>query len=350
MVFTTLGGGNPFETPLEAKAALFDAQIAPATQMPATRQGYWAAWRSFVTFMLIQGAVDQAFPATETAIKGFAMQLLMVGYAGASLTRFFEAILDRHRQHGASIGVCESRLRAWLTAMQKGLGMPKRDKFFILPMHIRCALQLPRDTLKHLRDVTMVVVGTVCALRCGELARLDTCDLLWDFDGVGTLAVLLWYRKNDGLKRGLFPRIGKGSTPGTCPLLLIREYVQRGRLQVSKQCTKKIWRRSACNACGRLFRNTTAGGARLADSGEGTLVNASVIDAAVKETLARVGVVPDKYSPVSMRRGGVSAALAAGVNETLWKLQSGHRSISWQNYADVVTRDQLYEFSNAFGL
>jgi hypothetical protein len=38
------------------------------------------------------------------------------------------------------------------------------------------------------------------------------------------------------------------------------------------------------------------------------------------------------------------------VNETLWKLQSGHRSISWQNYADVVTRDQLYEFSNAFGL
>jgi integrase len=274
----------------------------------------------------------------------------MVGYAGATLTRFFEAILDRHRQHGATIGVNESRLRAWLTAMQKGMGMPKRDKFFLLPMHIRCALQLPRDTLKHIRDVAMMVVGTMCALRCGELARLDVCDLLWDFDGVDTLAILLWYRKNDGMKRGLFPRIGRGTTEATCPITLLKEYVQRTGLRPSKRCTKGMWRRSACNACGRLFRNTTAGGTRIADSGEGDMVQRSVIATAVKESLARIGVVPDKFSPVSMRRGGVSAALAAGVNETLWKLQSGHRSISWQNYADVVTRDQLYEFSNAFGL
>ncbi len=88
----------------------------------------------------------------------------------------------------------------------------------------------------------------------------------------------------------------------------------------------------------------------MASSGEGDLIMRSVVAKAVKETLSRIGVVPDKFSPVSMRRGGVSAALAAGVNETLWKLQSGHRSVSWQNYADVVTREQLYEFSNAFGL
>ncbi len=88
----------------------------------------------------------------------------------------------------------------------------------------------------------------------------------------------------------------------------------------------------------------------MAGSGEGDMVLRGVVAKAVKETLARIGVVPDKFSPISMRRGGVSAALAAGVNETLWKLQSGHRSVSWQNYADVVTREQLYEFSNAFGL
>jgi hypothetical protein len=75
-----------------------------------------------------------------------------------------------------------------------------------------------------------------------------------------------------------------------------------------------------------------------------------VVRRAVKESLGRIGVAPDNYSPVSMRRGGVSAALAGGVNETLWKLQSGHRGVSWQNYADVVSRPQLYHFYESFGL
>ncbi len=79
-------------------------------------------------------------------------------------------------------------------------------------------------------------------------------------------------------------------------------------------------------------------------------VSRAIITTAVKECLGRIGVAPDNFSAVSMRRGGVSAAVAAGVNETLWKLQSGHRSIAWQHYADVVKRDQLYEFSKAFGL
>ncbi len=122
----------------------------------------------------------------------------------------------------------------------------------------------------------------------------------------------------------------------------------RAKLGVSSACTKKKWKRSACDACGRLFRNTTAAGREIGDGS--ALLAPSVVAKAVTESLERIGVVPDGFSPVSMRRGGVSAAVAAGVNETLWKLQSGHRSISWQNYADVIRPDQLYEFSRAFGL
>ncbi len=87
----------------------------------------------------------------------------MVGYTGASLTGFFEAIIDRHRAWHVELAVPKATMHAWLTAMQKGLGLPKRDKFFILPVHIRCVLQLPRATLKHLRDVSIMVVGTICA-------------------------------------------------------------------------------------------------------------------------------------------------------------------------------------------
>ncbi len=350
LVFRLEGASNPFLSSLRDKAALFDAQIAPSTQKVATRMGYWAAWRAFVTFLLLHGSVEHAFPASEDAVKAFAIQLLMVDYAGASIGRFFEAIIDRHKRFDKQLLVPAEKLHSWAAALVKGRGLPKGEKSLILPVHIRCIIQLPRDSLRHLRDMTLVVVGTLCALRSSEIGRLDVCDVLWDFDGPGTLALLLWYRKNDGLKRGLFPRIGKGAASGTCPVRLVKEYMDRAGLAVSKGCTKGRWRRSECTACGKLFRNTTAGGRRMAGTTAAGGGLKSGIAAAVKDCLLRVGVSPAGFAPISMRKGGVSAAVAAGVNETLWRLQSGHRSTAWQNYADVFRKEQLYEFSNAFGL
>lgn len=345
-----MGTDNQFESSLEEKARLFDALILPAAQKLATRMGYWGAWRAFVTFLLINGNLEQAMPASPTAIKAFAMHLVMLGYAGASIMRFFEGIIDRHRRYEYELGVPATTIRKWVEAIQKQLGLPKREKFFILPLHIRCALQLPRTSLKHLRDVAILTVGTICALRAAEVGRLDVCDILWDFDGKDTLAVALWYRKNDGFKKGLHPRIGKGSGRETCPLILLREYMQRGGLTTSPACTKGRWTRSPCEACGRFFRNTSAGGTRLEGARSAWNMSKNVIGDAVKESLSRIGVDPGNYTAVSMRRGGVSAAVAGGVNETLWKLQSGHRGVSWQNYADIVKKDQLYLFFDAFGL
>lgn len=91
VVLTEAGANlNPFLTSLTAKAVWFDEQILPATQKPDTRQGYYNTRCSFVTFMLIHGAIEEAMPATDVVIKAFAMQLVMVGYTGATLVRFFD--------------------------------------------------------------------------------------------------------------------------------------------------------------------------------------------------------------------------------------------------------------------
>jgi hypothetical protein len=341
---------NQFASSLAEKARLFDSLVVPATQKLSTRMGYWSAWRSFVTFLAIDGEINQAMPASGIAIKAFAMHLIMLGYAGASVMRFFEAIIDRHRHYGYEMEVPVVTVRKWVEAIQKQLGLPKREKFFILPLHIRCILQLPRSSLKQLRDTSIMTMGTICALRAAEIGRIDVCDVLWDYDGPETVAIALWYRKNDGFKKGLHPRIGKGSTPATCPLILLREYMRRGELRKSAACTKGKWTRSPCEACGRFFRKTTAGGTRLEPSKAAWNLSKDLIGKAVKENLNRIGVDPGNYTAVSMRRGGVSAAVAGGVNETLWKLQSGHRGVSWQNYADIVKKDQLYQFFDAFGL
>ena len=72
---------------------------------------------------------------------------------------------------------------------------------------------------------------------------------------------------------------------------------------------------------------------------------------AVLETLKLIGVDTSHYSGISMRRGGISAGLAARVPEPILFLQSGHGSnCAARNY--MLPRDPhvLYETYLAFGL
>lgn len=85
-----------------------------------------------------------------------------------------------------------SREHQWVQAVQKHVGLLEQDTPFILVIHIQLILLLQRDTLKHLQDATIVVMGTVCTLRAMEIARLDVCDLRGDIDWPDTLALLLW--------------------------------------------------------------------------------------------------------------------------------------------------------------
>ena len=69
------------------------------------------------------------------------------------------------------------------------------------------------------------------------------------------------------------------------------------------------------------------------------------------QTLASIGVDNTNYSGISMRRGGISAGLAARVPEPILFLQSGHGfNCAARNY--MVPRDPhvLYKTYLAFGL
>ena len=72
---------------------------------------------------------------------------------------------------------------------------------------------------------------------------------------------------------------------------------------------------------------------------------------AVLDTLKLIGVDTCHYSGISMRRGGISAGLAACVPEPILFLQSGHGSnCAARNY--MLPRDPhvLFETYLAFGL
>ncbi len=82
-----------------------------------------------------------------------------------------------------------------------------------------------------------------------------------------------------------------------------------------------------------------------------TSVSRQQITNAVLETLASIGIDTTNYSGISMRRGGISAGLAARVPEPILFLQSGHgTNCAANNYMCPRDPHVLYETYLAFGL
>jgi hypothetical protein len=83
------------------------------------------------------------------------------------------------------------------------------------------------------RDVLITVTGTQLGARVGELKRLQVCDLLVDHDVPysrrfrGSAAVRIRKRKQDQLRRGLYPRLAKGSTARLCVVRRLQRMMAR---------------------------------------------------------------------------------------------------------------------------
>ncbi len=71
---------------------------------------------------------------------------------------------------------------------------------------------------------------------------------------------------------------------------------------------------------------------------------------AVSNCLNLAGFPANEFSGISMRRGGLTTALAGGVPSDLYELQSGHSSSAWKNYVRPGQTDQLLRFFHAFQL
>ena len=228
--------------------------------------------------------------------------------------------------------------------------MPRRDKLAITSTHLKAILSSPRTSLRDLRDSAIVALGTVCALRVSELIELDVCDLLFDFEP-GMLAVRVKKRKNDQKRAGLWPRVGRASNPQFDIISLCQAWLARSGLSVQDSCEKARHPRSSCRVCGRLFTRLSGCGYKTFPVGH-KMHGASThtIRDAVSGRLELAGFPASEFSGISMRRGGLTTAIADGVPSSLYELQSGHTSDAWKHYVRPGQTDQLLRFFQAFKL
>ena len=141
------------------------------------------------------------------------------------------------------------------------------------------------------------------------------------------------------MRKGLYPRIGRAITSR------LEAYVEELGLEVSDECTKDQSPGARCRVCPPLFPSTVAGGVSTKP------VSRQQVTKAVTDSLKMLNVDTKHFNGLSMRRGGISAGLAARVPEPILFLQSGHGSnCAARNY--MVPRDPgiLFETYDAFGL
>ena len=336
---------------LEEASTFFEEQLEPAALAINTREGYYDCWRSFVSYAFLHDALDEVMPATPRLVKAYLWNLLQCEYKPGTVTSHIYAVIDRHRSHSAAFPFSSRAVKRFIDAFERVCSVPRKEAPAFTATQLRRLLRLPRCSLRHLRDAAIVAVGALCALRVEEVAYLDVCDALFDFDGPCTLVLRVKKHKNDQKRAGLWPRIGEARDPALDVIRLLKTWLTRAGLQPHPGCEKKAHPRSPCRACGRLFSRLQGRGDEIFPVGHAWhgITNSTVSDA-VRASLQRIDVDPTGYCGKSLRVGGLTAALAASVPSDLYSLQSGHESNAWKKYVRGGQCAKLYLFAGSFGL
>ena len=334
---------------LEQLAAGFNECVGPAQLEVGTRENYHAAWRMVVTWSIAHECVEDVIPMGKATLKALTLELMMVGCAAGTIRNVWSSIEDRHRRYGHPLPLGDfGDFRRLYKAVAAVRGAPSRIIFPIGSHHLKQLLGLLGLSDAQERDVLICCTGTALNCRVVEIVFLQICDFLWDFDMAfhilyrGTAAVRIYRRKQDTGRKGHYPRLGRASNIEWDLVLRLRAYAERRGLRVSERCSKGTAPGAWCPHCTPFFfteRVETKGGPKVREQ-----LSRQMASAAVRTSLQLIGVDTTHFSGMSMRRGGISAALTAKVPAPVLYLQSGHGGkMAAQNYMVPADPSVWYE-------
>jgi hypothetical protein len=236
-------------------ARAFDANVAPLARQSSTRVQLWKHWRGILTIAVAHGVVDKLVPMANETLSALSWQLILLGCSASHIGQAWGAIAHRHavaRVPTPFAGKGDyAKGRKSLGVMQ---GQPSPLKFPIWKEHLRVLLALPGLATAPFvvqRNILGTALTVVCGARVSEMAELQSCDVLFNFDVLrgtpgfeGTAAIKIRKRKNNVLRKGLFPRIGKALQEDTAFDLVawLRSFLQQFDLVPHPECRRELLR------------------------------------------------------------------------------------------------------------
>ena len=351
-VMALLGHNTAFGSVHELTAA-FDLNVAPSAAAPSTRAKDWAGWRAVLAWGTARGCLDRLLPMTLPTLKAVIWDLLSCQCTTPVIKGVIDGIQARHRQFGLQsplVGVLSySRLIQSLSRFQ---GTQRTLKLPISAGLVRQVLEVLCTTPAEERDCLALGTATVAGIRPLEGSRLQACDVLFNFDAqkhpayTGTAALNVMNRKQDQIRRGHNPRIGRASRGKLDIVRRLQVFMASIGTTPGQGCTKKERPHARCPVCAPLFPLFLPDG-----SARKTAPSPSAFSGMVLKGLKLAGADTRGFSGVCARRGCITTAIEAGVPEAVLWLQSGHGSDrSSRTYINLHDPALLFQTWAAFRL
>ena len=339
-------------------AAAFDRHLGPACRQPSTRADYWRAWRLVVTWAVARKAVHAILPMSLETLKALTWDLVCFAVPSSQVELVWKAVQARHRLFQLRVPLCETnQYSSWVRMLGSVRGRPTSLKLPIQKETVRWLLAWRPSTLAAHRARLLTVVATLACLRVSEVAQLQVCDLWFDYlseYGVsgfeGTCSVHIGRRKNDAVRKGHYPALGRSQDPELDVVTQLRTWLQVVGLEVHRSCAKRLRPAARCEVCPPLFPLTRCarGGGTVATNRPCSRQQASDW---IRWAVTQAGGDSARFSGISARKGGISVAIEAGVDETILYLQSGHgQPLPARAYMQLSSPARFLETFNAFGL
>jgi hypothetical protein len=166
----------------------------------------------------------------------------------------------------------------------------------------------------------------------------------------GTCSVHISRRKNDTQRKGHYPAFGRSSDPELDVVAQMRRWLELAGLVVHPSCAKRTRPAAACELCPPLFPLThcAKGAVTAATRRPCTRQQASDWNLSA---FKQAGGDSSRFWGISARKGGISTAIEARVDETILYLQSGHGAeLPARAYMQIASPARFLETFEAFGL
>jgi len=339
-------------------AAAFDEHLAPACRQPRTRADYWRAWRLVVTWAVARKAVHDILPMSLDTLKALTWDMVCFAVPSSQIELVWKSVQARHRHFQLPAPLCEfNQYASWVKLLGSVRGRPVALKLPIQKATVRWLLAWRPTSLAAHRARLLTVVATLACMRVNEVARLQVCYLWFDhlasygmpgFEG--TCSVHIDRRKNDTVWKGHYPALGRSKDPALDIVVQLRTWLGVAGLAVHRSCAKRSWPAARCEVCPPLFPLTMCapGGVTVATGQPCSRQQASDW---IRWAVAQAGGDSSRFSGISARKGGISAAIEARVDEAILYLQSGHgQALPARAYMHLTSPHRLLETFEAFGL
>lgn len=268
-------------------------ELLKNSQAPNTTHAHERDWRCWLAWCRRRNFCP--LPA-ETQTVALYVAELGQRLRPSTIARYLGSISVAHQAAGHDPSPTRSVLvRKALAGLKRTKGTRYRKVSPILVDELRALSKaLNTGELADTRDRAMILTMFSCALRRSEAAALDVEDIEFTKKGY----ILTKRRsKTDQTGRGHRIAVSYGDTE-SCPVVALRQWIKLGKLTE-----------------GPLFPSLRSKGERL---------TGHYVAVIVKNTVELLGLDPAKFSGHSLRRGFITAAAQAGINERDIAAVSGH--------------------------